>query len=354
MILRSRFAVVGAVVLMVAGGCAREGEKAEAPREYSWPMMGTYATIVVRGGGADAALATAKEAMEEVNGQLSNFIVESDVSRLNKGAGSGEFVPVGAHTACMLRESLKYFRDSGGAFNPAIGPLVEAWGFFRGRSRGVVAAPPEESVIVETLPRCDFAAIEMRGDAEARLPAAGMVLDFGAIAKGYAVDVVYDRLAAAGHGAYIVNLGGNMRCAGRRNGAGDPWRVAVRNPRAALEDEPLGTLTLCDGMAVATSGDYEQFVEYDGKRYSHIIDGRTGYPARGVAQVTVVAPTALEADALSTTCFVLGLEASRAVLEKHPGSGALFVLVDDAGEMTFEAAGDFMRWFKYREAANGK
>lgn len=331
------------VSAFLISGCRDRDVKVDS-QEFNWPSMGTYGNLIVRGENRDAALETAKLAFEEVNSQLSVFVKTSDIAQLNAKAGSGEFVKLGKHAWKMALESKRYFEESEGAFNPAVGPLMEAWGFFRGGDKNNF--PPAEGVIVQTLPLCDFNAAEMRGDGEMRLGKAGMRLDFGAIAKGCGVDVAFDRLIEAGRKHFMVNMGGNMRCAGRPEDGADAWRIAVRDPRSELEGVSLGTLLLTDGMAVATSGNYEQFFEMDGKRYTHIMDARTGMPVSGMAQVTVVAKSAAEADALSTTCFVLGREKSEAVLAKHPGSGAMFVKVDESGGLTAETAGDFLKWFK--------
>jgi thiamine biosynthesis lipoprotein len=247
------------------------------------------------------------------------------------------------HFQTMMAASRQCHDASGGAFNPAVGPLVEAWGFFRGGAAHDF--PPSETAIAEALALCDFAQVELHGNGATRLNREGMRLDFGAIAKGYAVDVAFERLLAAGHSNLIVNLGGNMRCEGERPGGG-LWRVAVRDPRGGLDGEAMGMLRLGGGLAVATSGDYEQFFELDGRRYSHIMDPRTGRPVAGMAQVTVVARTAAEADALSTACFVLGAEAGAALLAKHPGSGAMFVTVDESGALTATMAGDFVKHYR--------
>ena len=331
-----------AALAAVAVGCGRENG-APATQERIWPVMGTYASIVVHDPGTDAALTIARDAVEEVNAALSAFNPTSDVSRVNARAGSGEFAETGVHFQTMMAASRRCHEASGGAFNPAIGPLMEAWGFFRG---GVHRAfPPFEVAVAEARTRCDFAQVEVRADGAARLNLAGMRLDFGAIAKGYAVDVAFERLLAAGFTNVIVNVGGNMRCGGARPG-GAPWKVAVRDPRGGIDGEAIGMLQLGDGLAVATSGDYEQFFELDGRRYTHILDPRTGRPVAGLAQVTVVARTAAEADALSTACFVLGPEASAGLLAKHPGAGAMFVTVDAAGGRIETMTGDFARHYR--------
>ena len=340
--------ILGAV-LVFASGCNRVAP--ESTREFSWPVMGTYGSLILHDGADDAALDTAKAAVEEVNAHVSAFDPNSDVSKINATSGTGQFVETRMHTRKVLEASMRYHAESDGAFNPLIGPLMEVWGFFRGGEKHEF--PPASGVVVETLPLCDFEGLEVRSaDGATRLWNPGMRLDFGAIAKGYAVDVAFERLVAAGYTNFIINIGGNMRCIGTPRKGSSAWKVAVRDPRLKLEAEPLGTLLLSGGMAVATSGNYEQFFELDGKRYTHIVDPRTGMPVSGMAQVTVVAQTAVEADALSTTCFVLGPKGSASILAQHSGSGAMFVAVDASGGISVTTLGDFMAWFSPGKAVS--
>jgi len=147
-------------------------------------------------------------------------------------------------------------------------------------------------------------------------------VDLGGIAKGYAVDVCYDRIYALGGRDFMVDLAGNLRCCGQGR-SGRPWNVAVRNPFDA--ERHLGTIQLTDGLATASSGNYERFVEIAGRRYCHILDPRTGRPCEGMAGTTVICANATEADAMSTALFVLGPAQSVDVLRRMPRCEALFV-----------------------------
>jgi thiamine biosynthesis lipoprotein len=150
-----------------------------------------------------------------------------------------------------------------------------------------------------------------------------MSLDLGAIAKGFAVDLACERLLAAGFTNALVNLGGDLRVMGRPSRDRAGWRAAIRDPFD--RDATIGTLALWHGEATATSGNYERFVTLDGTRYAHIMDGRTGWPVTHTVSCTVVAPTAMEADALATTLFVLGPGDGMAFLKNHPNADALWV-----------------------------
>ncbi len=149
-----------------------------------------------------------------------------------------------------------------------------------------------------------------------------MQLDFGGIAKGYAVDVCFNELKDKGFKNYIVNIGGNLRVSGQATPT-RLWTIGVRNPFD--KSEIIGKLRLPSGMALATSGNYERFEYIDGKRYTHIIDPRTGKPVAGMAGTTVLSSTAVETDAMSTTLYVLGIDDGMAALAQTPDCCALFI-----------------------------
>jgi thiamine biosynthesis lipoprotein len=212
--------------------------------------------------------------------------------------------------------ALEYARASGGALDVTVGPVVDVWGFYRPRG----ALPPTAAI---DSARALVGWRRVRFDPGARtvlLPRRGMRLDFGAIAKGYAVDLAVAALRRAGVERGTVDLGGNLRSFGASEGGA--WRVGLRDPRDP--EEMIAVLRL-DSGAVATSGDYERYFVHEGVRYSHIIDPRTGWPARGVAGVSVVAPTGIASDALSTALFVLGPGRGCAVA-RAAGVEALWVL----------------------------
>jgi thiamine biosynthesis lipoprotein len=289
--------------------------------------MGTFLqarSIAPDSARAGAALAAARHAVFRVDSLMSTWQPESEISRLNARAGTGEWQSLSRETLTVLIAAQRVAEASEGAFDISVGPLMEAWGF-RSPRRGRPAAAALDSARA----RVDYRALEVdSAGGRARLARAGMAVDLGAIAKGYALDLAAAGMRAAGADAGMVDLGGNVNVFGAPE-AGRAWSVGILDP--AQPGRTLGTIELREG-SVATSGDYEQFFEYGGVRYSHIMDARTGAPARGTAQVTVVAPTGLQADALSTTLFVLGPGAGRALLEGPLGAGAAALWVpDDAG-----------------------
>lgn len=308
-----------AAAVICLQACGRQEAPVEtAKRDFT--VMGTFASLTLPGCRTNKAdeIAAAEEALlRRLEAALSAHRDDSEIGSISRLAGR-EPVPVSETTQRILAESMRYGRISGGAFDVTVGPLMSLWGF---RGATVAAVPSGEAV---------RAACELVGythlvltNGTAYLDKTGMRVDLGGIAKGYAVDLCCDDLAARGVTNALMNLGGNIRCLGTAGDVGKPWRIGVRNPfdRSSL----IGILRLADGMATATSGNYEKFVDIQGEKFSHIMDPRTGRPVRGMAGVTVVTADATRADALSTTLFVLGVKDGAAVLTAPGDIGAIFV-----------------------------
>lgn len=247
-----------------------------------WPAMGTIAGLTFRGEAPerDAIRDLVQKRYERLEGLLSAWNPDSELSRLSREGGTNWVARVSSETEKCYRMALTLAERSGGAFNPWVGAKLQELGFSGGR------------------PLAKF--------------------DLGAIAKGFAVDAAWrDVTGTFGTSDLLIDLGGNLRV------VGGAWCTGVRNP---FGQGYAATITLTNGEAVATSGNYERFVEKNGVRYSHILDGRTGEPTTGIAGVTVIAPSAALADGLSTTLFVLGPDDGMRFLAKwHPGIAALWI-----------------------------
>jgi len=304
------------ISLICAPGCSRRKE----PVKETWLAMGTFAAITVADQDCeylDKYASTARDLMRELENSLSVFKPDSEVSRINQSAGQCP-VPVSDYTREVLELTRKYVEISGGCFDPTIAPLVQLWGF----NGGTVPDESLDETSVRSLLRCiGYGHLVLSGDS-AYLDTPDMQLDLGGIAKGYAVDVCYRKLMEMKAENVMINLGGNIRCHGMSRG-NKPWKVGVRNPFDP--HSIIGTISLTEGMAVATSGNYERFVTIGNKRYAHIIDPRTGYPVRDMAGVTVISTSAVEADAMSTALFVLSIEEGGKVLSLMPQCHALFI-----------------------------
>lgn len=321
------------------------------PAKRSFEVMGTFATISLSAalaGRLDEADTVTREVFNDLDRRLSLFKPDSELSLLNRAAGQAD-VPLSGQAVEVLRLALHYAKISGGAFDPTVSPLLPLWGFQGAPLPDGVPAPEALETALGRIGYQYVALSELHSDspgsearpATGRLTRPGMRLDLGGIAKGFAVDVAFERLVRLGITDLMIDLGGNIRCAGSpRNGGA--WKVGVRNPFDT--EDLLGTLRMTGGMAVATSGNYEQFVEIDGTRYAHIIDPRTGRPVRGMAGVTVISVTAVEADAMSTALFVTGLQHSADLLRKTPHAEAL--LVPDRQPVEFWITKRFLEHFR--------
>lgn len=309
------------------------------PLRLQWLTMGTVAAVQCADhGAAPQARDIAQSAFDALDSELSAWKGDSAMSAVNRTAGTGQSVAVSPAFAGVLRSALDICRESDGAFNPLIGPVMRAWGFNGAEPRPAV---PGDGELKAAAALCDWRHVQVTpsadGGAAVALPTRGMLLDLGAIAKGYAVDVAWERLRAAGHTNLLIDLGGNLRVMGEAAPGRGGWRTGVRNPFD--ENALVGLFLLRDGEAVATSGNYERFVEINGIRYAHIMDARTGTPVTGMAGTTVIAPNAMLADALSTTLFVLGPEKGLALLRNHPGCEALWIPDDPAHFTLFATSG---------------
>jgi len=219
----------------------------------------------------------------------------------------------------LFRLARKIYLDSEGAFDLTVGILTEIWGF-RSKSYRV----PEKEEISRAL---KFVGLEKIIEKENQLVVPeGVIIDWGGIAKGWALDQAFQALQKEGIGRGFINAGGDLICFGK-NPDNQAWRIGIKHPRGPGF---LGVLEISD-LAVTTSGDYQRYFEIKGIRYHHIFDPRTGFPARGKQSVTVIGPQATICDALATALFVLN-DASK-LLSLYPDYGA--IIVDEQGSLSF-------------------
>ena len=277
-----------------------------APRELlrleeSFDAMGSTYTVALYGYDRDRMLAAIEAAFEEVRrieGLLSNYRPESDLSQLNRFAAERP-VKVTPELLEFLGRCLEYSRQSEGAFDISVGPLMKVWGFYKGSGH-----LPRQEEVGRALKKVGYRNILLvRENRTVRFAQPGVDLDPGGIGKGYAVDRMVDVLKENGITSALVSGGGSSIYALGSPNSDKGWEVKIRdprNPRKTLED-----LYLKD-QSMSTSGSSEKFFMADGKVYSHIMDPRTGYPAMGTLAVSVVAPRTLDSEAWTKPYFVLG------------------------------------------------
>ena len=248
--------------------------------------------------------------LRRVNDQMSTYLKSSELSQFNCST-STDWFPVSAETATVVAYALEVSKQSEGAFDVTVSPLVDAWSFGAGERTMQV---PEDDRIEELLQRVGYQHLEVRAEPPAlRKAIPALTVDLSAIAKGHGVDRVLQRLQALGCDNVFVEIGGEVRVLGDR---GDrQWGVGIQQPDADA-NEVLLAFPLTD-MAVATSGDYRNFFEVDGQRFSHTIDPRTGQPVEhALASVSVGAGNCMMADAWATAINVLGKEKGLAVAQR--------------------------------------
>ncbi|MBN1593928.1 MAG: FAD:protein FMN transferase [Candidatus Coatesbacteria bacterium] len=257
------------------------------------------------------------DSIRAVENAMSVNIEGSFVQKINESAG-GPPVAVSDPVISVIEEANRISELSDGAFDITIGAICHLWD----SSSETGSRAPAPDVIAEGLLNVDYSRIEVSAtEGVVRLPETGMWIDLGGLAKGYAIDAAAAALRNSGLTNFIVNGGGDMAIAGVRPNGGK-WRIGVRHPRKP--GEQICTIGLSD-LAVVTSGDYERFFEFNGKRYHHIMDPKTGYPANKCQSVTIVAKEAMLADALATAVFVMGPDAGLRLIDSMPGIEALIV-----------------------------
>ncbi|MEZ5332002.1 MAG: FAD:protein FMN transferase [Thermoanaerobaculia bacterium] len=259
--------------------------------------------------------------LELVDAAMSTWREDSEVTAFNRHRDTTPFA-LSADTAAVLAEALRVGDVTGGAFDITVGPLVEAWGF------GSVPAdePPSRQRLAELERATGLDKLRLNpGEATLTKRVPEVEIDLSGIAKGYAVDRVAEALETLGHARYMVEVGGEVRLAGR-NAGNEPWRIGIERPDAA-RGRLQRILSLSD-TAVATSGDYRNFRVVDGERLTHILDPRAGRPIHHrLASVTVLHPSCTTADALATGLMVLGPDDALALAEQR--DLAVLLLVRD-------------------------
>ena len=306
---------------------------------FSGSTMGTRYRVTISGDGrgtdADHLQAGVEDVLETVNRQMSTYRPDSELSRFN-AAVETSWVDTSSAVTHVASRALEISRSTGGAFDPTIAPLVDLWGFGPGAQ---TASLPDAARIRATLQRTGYAGVDTASGA-IRKARPDLHLDLSGIGKGFAVDQVAEYLESAGAEHFLVDIGGDMR-ARRTSADRAAWRIGIEKPATGRRTVHR-IIALGDG-AVATSGDYRNFFQSGGARYSHIIDPRTGKPVdHDLASVTVIAPTAEEADAWSTALMVLGPGAGPQLAERS-GIAAYFITRTEDG-LADRPAGGFERY----------
>ena len=297
-------------LLLLFGGCDDSKNRLSV---LSGPTMGTTWSVKYTGtpsdGGVQALKADIVAALEQVNAQMSTYRPDSNISRFNH-AEPGALMVLPSDLVKVLHAAFLLSEQTDGAYDVTVGPLVNLWGFGPDPER---FEPPKHSEVEAALTRVGWQKLML--SEQQLLQPGGVYVDLSSIAKGYAVDKVADLLDRYGLSNYLVEVGGELRGKGSKPYK-QPWRVAVERPIAGVR----GVEQVVDlkDMAVATSGDYRNFFESQGRLFSHTIDPRTGYPVQHkLASVSVLHKNAMIADGLATAMTVLGPDEGMAFAKDH-------------------------------------
>lgn len=307
--------LIGFFILLTLSACSDR----TTTNQINGSTMGTYYQISLI---TPTALAsdeskqlqqTIEQHLKNINQQMSTYLAESDISRFNQST-STDWVSIPTALADITHNALIVSKQSNGAFDPTIYPLVKLWGFgeqFRSRI-------PDEAILKQTKDNTGYKFLSVRLNPPAlKKTKPSIMLDLSAIAKGYAVDQLSDLLIKAGYENHMVDIGGEIVAKGT-NSKQQVWRIGIEKPSSHVSQRKAVQGIALNNQSIATSGSYRNYFEQEGKRYSHTIDPSTGRPVdHTLASATVIHPSNQWADAYATTLMVLGAEKGLAFAEQH-------------------------------------
>jgi thiamine biosynthesis lipoprotein len=281
--------------------------------------------------------------LAEINQHMSTWDPKSEISDFNLSDESGPFSTSEAFATVVAR-ALELGESTGGAFDPTLQPLLNLWGFgSEGEERNV----PADADIAATMEKTGPDKVWFDNASRLWKASPDVQLALGAIAKGYGVDIIGQLLGEAGHENWFAEIGGEVVVRGT-NPKGNPWRIGIQHPSSnPAVDKLQGIVNLTTG-AVATSGDYRNYIQQDGVLYSHILDPRSGRAVLSdTASVTVVAPNCMDADGMATALFVMGANEGIAWVEDRPKVEAMFLLRGTDGKISERFSSGFVAATSY-------
>jgi thiamine biosynthesis lipoprotein len=309
--------------------------ESEAKREHliqGRTMGTTYQVKVIAGYFQSVSGLKAKidERLEEINRSMSTYQKDSEISRFNRFSEVGQKFQISNDFFQVMRAGQKIHRLSDGAWDGTVNPLVDLWGFGRGGRQDKI---PSQSKIAARMAEVGFANIDVLGPGFLVKKRAAVTVDLSAIAKGYGVDQVAALLRSKGFENFLVEIGGEVYGAGQRED-GRQWRIGINRPRIDAAFDDVYKVVALRNQGFATSGDYRNFFEIDGVRYSHVIDPRTGFPvSNGVVSVSIISATCAMADGLATAVMVMGVDKGMELIDRLDGVEGLIVVEQNGGTL---------------------
>jgi len=316
------FIGVTVFIALILGGSCADTERLVITLEGS--TMGTGYTVTLVSPPTTLKKAhihqDIESAMAAVNQWLSNYLLDSEISRINR-APINQWLPIAEETYRVIAASQKIAAETDGSFDITVSPLVSLWGFGPDKRERL----PSDTEINASLAQVGWQHLQLDADTSSILKKAPVTVDLSAIGKGFGVDYLCDLLDDYNIDNYLVEIGGEIRVKGH-NASGRLWRIGIETP--ALSRSGVQQAVTITNKAIATSGDYRNYYEKDGVRYSHTINPATGRPVEhNLASVTVISDSATEADAWATALNVMGPEPAMALAEKQ--DLALYLLLYD-------------------------
>lgn len=293
--------------------------------------------------------------LKDINLEISTYIDSSTISRFNQadealdlGIRVSKDAPASGNRhfwACYWK-GLEIYQKSGGAFDPTVMPLVNYWGFGYTEQRAVTQVDSTAVDSLRQLIGMNKVILEKGEQTILRKTAPGVQLDFGALGQGYGVDAIAEFLDGREVKHYLVDIGGEQRSKGK-SARGGMWRIGISLPQEGAQREEIVTSFPLDNMSINTSGNYRNYYQTEGAKYGHTLNPATGYPERNaLLSATVFAKECLHADALATTCMVLGPEKAIDFIRRQAGTEAFFIIGNEDGSMRTEYTDGLKKYFK--------
>jgi len=316
-----------AVCISLTLGCTSKAQESQKYTE-SKMLMGTVVrldtcTEEIKDRPIDVIYAEIWGRLENISWRMNILDEKSDVARINQAFKNP--VTVGTDTHQLLKQSIKFSKLTRGAFDITVWPLIKVWK--EAQSKNIM---PTREKIMEAKDLVGAENIKLLPEAQVKLAKKGVKVDLGGIAKGYAIDEAARIFREHDIESFFIDAGGDIY-AGGLNCEGEHWRVGIRDPRNTSKFIKIVAIT---NAALATSGNYSQFFEIEGQKFSHIIDPSTGYPQKGVLSASVIAPTATEADALATALMILRVGEAAVLINGFKGDYASLILSGETDQMT--------------------
>jgi thiamine biosynthesis lipoprotein len=300
------------------------------PKEYKYRIsaMGSFFEFIIveDEGKEDCVMDCFRACADEVNkveNLISEWIPYSEVSKINKNAGL-EPVEVSNELYLLIQRSIGMGDLTQGAFDITFHGLGSLWKF-----DGSIRQPPDSTLVASLLDKIDYRRIQLLDENNVYLPVKGMAVGFGGNGQGYAVDRVRQLLEEKEIENFVINSSGDIYAKGKRVD-GSKWKIGIADP---VNKETIIRWLEVDGKAVVTSGNYEKYFEYEGQRYAHIINPKTGWPTKGILSTTVIGPSTEVCDVLATALFVLGIDVGIHLVDQLPNTEC--IIIDDKKNVSY-------------------